>query len=1134
MQLTREKISSFLLSRFKGTLILLFLLFLMNPALAQNRFSLKYENATVKEVLQELRIKGGISFVYEEDLIEQAPKVSFTVENASLTEVLDSCFTGTSLTYEIKQGTVIIKPKSTVQQVKSIKVTGNVVDESGLPMPGVTVMFQREGKTGFSQGTSTTPDGNYALVLPDVPGRLIFSFIGYKTQTIDVAGKSLLNVKMVEEVNDLEEVVVTGIFTRKTESYTGASSTVKAEELAQFGNRSVLSALRNIEPSFNIIDNNIWGSDPNRLPDVQIRGSSSIPNVSELYDEANSNLNTPLVILDGFESNMRVLQDMNENDIESITILKDASATAIYGSRGANGVVVVTSKQPEPGNLRVTWRSDLTIEAPDLTQYSLLDAREKLDLEYKVGLYNNARADNDLQLKEYYNQILAEVNRGVNTYWLSKPLRTGIGQKHNIRLEGGDQKFRYSGSVQYNNIEGAMKGSSRNIMNGSIKLAYIYEKFRFSNNLMIGITKTENSPYGDFSDYVKLNPYWTGYDEEGNVLKQLGYYGNNSNYYRWTTLPTNPLYNATLHTFDRTENTSITNNTSVEWNLTHDLKLRGSLGITKNISTADEFKPADHTDFANYSEADAFRKGSYSYGSGNKINYDGSLNLSFNKMIRNIHYFFAGADYNIRSSGSTNYGFVAEGFSSQRIDFLGTALQYKEGGSPSGSESVVRSIGLTANVNYMYDAKYILDASARYDGSSQFGSDKRFAPFWALGLGWNVHEENFLKDAFINRLKIRGSIGTNGSQNFDSYQALSTYKYYTNDRYYNWTGTYLLSLGNTELKWQQKLNHNLGFESAFLDSRLMFQLDLYLDKTNDLISSVDLPSSNGFNSYVANIGKVENKGFELLLNTFIVKNMEKRLSWNLSVSAIHNKNKILEISEALKEAQRVLEYAENSDGSENQLTDAELEKIRINPNKLFREGYSINTIWVVRSLGIDPSTGKEIYERKNGDKTFVWNAADLIDGGNNEPKYLGNINSTFRFRDLTLNLSFGYRLGGYLYNTTLVDKVENANYKYNVDSRVYDDRWQEPGDEAAFKGLMVTTTTYKSTRFVQKENTLTFNNINLRYDFNSSKYLKKIGVQNFSVTGNTSNLFYISSVKQERGTSYPFARNFSLGISAIF
>jgi len=1102
------------------TLFLVFFYF-FSSAFAQNRFSLHFENATIKEVLQVLKKEGGLSFVVDEELLQSAPKVSFSVQEALLNQVLDSCFSGTNISYVIEDETIVLKPvKKAISPDQNKTLKGRVTDEDGNPMPGVTIGFQKEGQTLFASGTTTSSEGLFSLVVPDENGKLVFSFIGYKTQKIDVSDKFLFNITLEQDVKGIDEVVVTGIFTRKVESFTGASTTVKAEELEQFGNRSVITTLRNIEPSFNIIENNTWGSDPNRLPDIQIRGTSSVPNVNELFDEANSNLNTPLVILDGFESKMQVLQDMNENDIASITILKDASATAIYGSRGANGVVVITTKQPQAGDLRVTLRSDLTIEAPDLTQYDVLNAREKLDLEVKVGLYDNARAETDLALKRYYNQVLSEINRGVDTYWLSKPLRTGIGQKHNIRLEGGDQKFRYAGSVQYNNIEGAMKGSSRNLMNGSIKLAYIYENIRFSNNLMVGVTKSENSPYGTFSDYVRMNPYWTGYDEEGNVLKQLGYYGNSDYYNRWTSLPTNPLYNATLNTFDTDEATSITNNTSIEWNLTEDIKLRGSLGISKSNNTSNVFKPADHTDFANYSEADVFRKGSYAYGSGKGIRYDGSLNLSFNKLIKDKHYVFGGLDYNIRTNESTSYKFIAEGFSSQKVDFLGTALQYEEGGSPSGSESIVRSIGLTANGNYMYDNRYILDASIRSDGSSQFGSNKRFGTFWALGLAWNMHGEEFMKGSVVNRLKIRGSVGTNGSQNFYAYQALSTYRYYSSDRYYSWTGTDLIALGNEDLKWQQKLNKNLGIETGFFDGILNINLDVYKDVTKDLISSVDLPASNGFESYVANIGEVENKGFEFLLNTYILRNYQKGISWNVSVSSIHNKNKIVKLSEALKKAQETAEAQSNSS--------------LINPDKIYREGHSINSIWVVRSLGIDPSTGKEIYVRKNGETTFIWSADDLIDGGNSQPKYQGNINSTFRYKDLTLNLSFGYRLGGQLYNSTLITKVENANYKYNVDSRVYDDRWQEPGDEAAFKGLLVTASTYKSTRFVQDENTLTFQNINLRYDFKSWKYLKEKGIDTFSLTGNTSNLFYFSSVKQERGTSYPFARNFSLGLSIIF
>ncbi|MFV0506899.1 MAG: SusC/RagA family TonB-linked outer membrane protein [Bacteroidales bacterium] len=1015
-------------------------------------------------------------------------------------------------------GTVTSANATQQQDSKSRVITGKVVDENGDPMAGVNVVFRKKGAPNPLVMIVTNHNGEYELSIPSgVPGSISFSFIGTKGYTEEVGKQSIINASLLPNVSQVEEVVITGLFTRKAESYTGAVTTVKAEELQRFGNRDVLATLRNIDPAFNIIESNSFGSDPNRLPDIQIRGNTSLPNVGDLQDEAAASLNTPLVILDGFESNMSILQNMNENDIASITILKDASATAIYGSRGANGVVVVTTKQPEQGNMRITLRSDMMIEAPDLTSYNMLNAREKLELERTVGLYNGKTPFDDFKLKQYYNTILSQVNKGVDTYWLSKPVHTGIGQKHNLRIEGGDRSFSYSGTVQYNDIKGVMKSSGKQVFNGSLKIVLRRKNWLFQNNLIVGVTNEENSPYGSFSQYVTMNPYWTGYDANGEITKQVGNFGDNNHSYLWNKLPTNPLYNAQLNTFDKNEETKITNNLSAEWNILESLKLRASLGLSKLSNTSDNYKPASHTDFAEFSEADFFRKGSYKYGSGKGFNYDGSLNLSYNKVLNDKHVIFAGGNYDIRQNNNSFYTFKAEGFTSESVDYIGAAIQYAKDGAPSGTDRVSRSIGLTFNTSYMYDNKYFTDFSLRTDGSSQFGADRRFAPFWSAGAGWNIHEEEFLKGSIINQLRLRASVGTRGSQNFSPYQALSTYKYYPDDRYYSLSGAYLMALGNDDLEWQQTFSYNLGLESQFWKGRLSASIDFYNKRTDGMISSVNLPPSNGFDSYVANIGEVSNRGLEFRLTSFIIRDYSKGISWNIGISGIHNINKINELSQALKEAQEELERQEAAD-----------------PNKLYKEGHSMSTIWVVRSLGIDPSTGKEVYLKKNGEESYIWSSDDLIDAGDTQPKLQGNINTSFRRKNLSLTMSFGYRLGGQVYNSTLINRVENANYRYNVDSRVYDDRWQQAGDQAAFKSLFDTKTTYKSTRFVQNENTLTMQNINIRYSLKSMKFVKNMGIENFELTGNAGNLFYISTVKRERGTSYPFSRNFAFGINVIF
>ncbi len=1071
------------------------------------------KKSTLNTVLNQIKDQSGVKILFNVNSVKNIECDEVTFNNTPVDEALKTVLKDTGFGYQEVDGVVVIKEVPQPQEPqKPAEVKGKVIDATGLPLPATAIMIK-----GTRTGFVTDENGNFSFTLRNPKGAiLVFSFLGMKTQEVPYKGEAFLNIKMEDDPNLINEVVVTGIFNRDMNTFTGSSTTIKAEEIQSFGNRNIITSLRNIDPSFNIIESNTFGSDPNRLPEIQIRGNSNLPNVNELQDETRFGMNTPLIILDGFQSSLQKLLDINENEVESITLLKDASATAIYGSRGANGVIVITTKTPAMGKLKVNYRGDANVELPDLTGYSRLNAREKLELEKMVGVYETARAENDVPLKRYYNDVLNEVNSGVNTDWMSKPLRAGIGQRHNIRLEGGDKTFRYSASAQLNDIQGVMKESSRTNFNGTIKLSYTYNKVKFSNTLMIGIGNTSDSPYGSFSEYARLNPYWRAYDENGKVLKTLGYYGNFDYTSYMSPLPTNPLYNATLNTFDRGQTAEITNNTSIEWTITGDLIMRARLGVTKVNGQTHDFKPADHTAFANYSEADMFRKGNYNFGVSNSFSYDGSLNLSYSKLFNQVHSLYAGFDMNVRENQNSNYAILAEGFLNPNFDFLSMALQYAKDGKPSGSESYVRSIGFTGSLNYTYDSRYNIEFSGRTDGSSQFGTNKRFAPFWSVGLGWIVSREDWFKNInFIDRLKLRASLGTNGHQNFSSYQALSTYRYYTNDRYYSWLGSYMLGLGNPDLRWQQKMNYNAGIEASFLKNRLNIVADVYLEKVNDLVSSVDLPASNGFRSYIENIGKMENRGFEFKATAVVVK--KKDLTWSITGAITHNKNTIIEISQALKDAQKSLEMATGA-----------------NPNFLYKEGYSTNAIWVVPSLGIDPSTGKELYLKKDGTPTFTWSALDLEAVGIAEPKFYGNLNTSLRYKGLSVNLSFGYRFGGQQYNQTLINLVENANYKWNVDRRVYDSRWQKPGDVAAFKGLLVTTATNKTSRFVQDENTFNCQNINVRYDIKSSRLQNLMKIELITLSANMADIFYLSTVKRERGTSYPFSRQISFSVGLTF
>ena len=1075
--------------------------------------SLNLKNVTYLELFNELHRQTGVRFLYSSDQLENLSRIDVVADRKKMREVLEDALKETSLTCVFEEDMVMLRERQQ-QQVSELVVKGLVTDTKKQPLPGVTVMIK-----GTSLGTVTDAEGHYVLTIPQRDELvLVFSFVGMNSREVTYKGEKELNVELEEKIAEMDEVVVTGIFQKSQASFTGSATTVTAKELQQFGNRNLLQSLHNIDPSINIIENNAFGSNPNRLPEVQIRGNSSIPNVDELKDQTRVDLNTPLIVLDGFETTLQKLIDINENEVETLTILKDASATAIYGSRGANGVIVITTKKPAMGQLRVSYKGDVNIEIPDLTGYDLLEAREKLELEKRVGLYSKpSNPDQEWRLQRYYSYLLDDVNSGVNTYWLSKPLQTSVGQRHALKVEGGDKSFRYSASLQWNDIRGVMKESYRKTFNGAIQLSYYWKNLKFSNNLMISAGKRQESPYGDFSEYAKMNPYWRTHDENGKILKRLGNSGESDYAFRWSRLPVNPLYNATLNTYDRGNNTDITNNFMLEWKVLETLDLRGRFGITKNTDETRVFKPADHTDFADYSEDDMFRKGTYAYGISNSFSYEGSLNLAYHQSFGK-HLLVAGVDVNLREGRSRSSSFKAEGFTNENFDDISSALQYEKNGKPSGAESTVRSVGFTGNVNYTYDNRYFADLSGRMDGSSQFGSNKRFAPFWAVGIGWNMHNESFLKEvSWVNMLKLRFSVGTSGSQHFNAYQAIQTYRYFLDDKYYAWNGSSLIAMGNPDLKWQQKRDYNIGLDVKLWDNRITIGGDFYIAKTNDLISTLTLPAANGFTTYIENIGSLKNTGYELRLSAYVLR--KDQMSWSVSLAGIHNKNKIVEVSQALLDAQNAIESED-----------------LVNPNVQFRPGYSSNTIWTVRSAGIDPGTGKEVFISRDGNRTYNWSASDIVATGVSDPKLEGNISSMFRYKGLSLNVSFGYRFGGQIYNSTLANKVEVSKTAigWNVDARVFHDRWKNIGDQASFKGLDDFTPTNKTSRFVQDETTFRCQNMTLQYELKSQALNKLLGIDYCLFSASTSDLFYISTVKRERGTSYPFSRQFSLGVNVVF
>lgn len=569
LSLRREKIRKLVLMHFLTFLLLLILLPGMAITQAQNKISIEMRNASLQDVFTALQQQSHLRFLYSNEDVDNIKVEQLKSEQEKIGTILDQVLKNTGLTWKIQDHIIFIKKaKITVPPVESVKITGKVTDQTGNPLPGVTVAIK-----GTSLGGATDVDGNYSIEIPS--GKeivLVFSFVGMKTREILYQGKENINVVLEEEIKGMDEVVVTGYFNKNKSSFTGTAKSYTAEELKQVNPVNLLSALSILDPSFKMVENNLDGSNPNVIPDFQIRGTASMPSTNELTSSFVGSPNMPTFIMDGFEVTAEKVFDLDPMRIESMTILKDAAATAIYGSRASNGVVVINTKQPEAGKLRLLYNLDVSFNIPDLTDYDLLNATEKLQLEKAAGYFDPFGTIDQTEARERdYNYRLGLVQQGYNTYWLDKPLEVAIGHKHTLSVEGGEKAMRYSLDLTYENVPGVMKESGRQRMGMGTMLLYRFKNLTFRNNMTYDNVKSTNSPYGSFREYATLNPYYPYQDENGNYLKELE--ANSGILGRKSVI--NPLYNTTLNVIDETSYSEFANNFGIDWYINADLRLNG-------------------------------------------------------------------------------------------------------------------------------------------------------------------------------------------------------------------------------------------------------------------------------------------------------------------------------------------------------------------------------------------------------------------------------------------------------------------------------------------------------------------------------------------------------------------------------
>ena len=975
--------------------------------------------------------------------------------------------------------------------------SGTVYDENGDPMPLVTVQIL--GQTG---GFITDSKGHFEFKTKNVTERVRVTFMGYKAKAVTLRGGTPLRIDLEPDNQTIESVVVTGFTKKDKKSYTGAQTTIKSEQLLSVGTKNLLQGLEAFVPGLQVVQQNNLGSDPNARPELNLRGRATFSGAANL----------PLFVVDGAIVDVEYIYDMDMNTIESVTVLKDASASALYGAKAAAGVIVITTKPISEGAIRVNYSGTLRLSMPDLSDYHLLTPQQKLQYEDLAGLYKAGGTamlpsfDNQNSLDLIRDRVVRMIQSGTNTDWLAKPLRTGVSHSHTVSADGGDKYVRYGLSLRYGNETGVMMQSARERLSGTFKLSYNRQgKFFASNTLTVNRSTSQDPSYGSFSNFSKQNPYQSPYDANGELLAKLEHNLDN------------PLYEASLGSFNRAGSMDFLNTTTAQYWIDRNLRIDGDFSFTTRNNYSRSFKsPLSYT-FRN--ESDLTKKGSMTENLGRGLSFLGKLMVSYNRTFFEKLYVTSMAGSSLESTTADNSSYTSLGFYSDVLGHPNFALGYGGSARPSGSESLATAAGFFFNGNAIYDNRYSVDVVYRYEGSSKFGKNQRFAPFWSLGTAWNIHNEKFFEgNKNIQLLKLRASIGYLGNISFDPYQALTTYTYNNRINYIVGAGSVPLAIGNPELKWERTLSKNVGLDLTLFKNRWDLTFDAYQKTTDNLLLDVSLAPSIGAVTARQNVGEVENNGIEF--QTRVVPIQTKDLQWSLSLNYSYNRNKVKKVSDALK----ALNQKNLGVDSLNRGT---------TPLPLYEEGESLTALKVVPSAGIDPATGREIYIKRDGSYSFTYDPNDRRVFGDTSPWAYGSLTSYLMYKGFSLNANFGYSLGATVYNSTLASRVEGTKKEQNADRRVLESRWKQAGDVTRYRDIASTESPYQTSRFIQKEYYFTLRSLSLAYETEAT-WVKKLHMRRARVELLANDLFYLSTVKRERGLDYPFARSVEMSLRLSF
>lgn len=912
--------------------------------------SFKGRNVSLQKVFSSIKQQVGYVVFYNYDLLENAKPVSIDVKDLPLTEFLERLLKNQPFDFIIKEQNIVITPKPKVSaavpgvteetetpEAPPVDLSGRVVNSLGAPMSGVSVTIK-----GTTTGTLTDDNGRYRLYIPaDITEKIVvFSYVDHVPQEVRVTASGTVNITLESTDKSMGEIVVVGYSSLRKESVSGSVGTVSAEELTDVASPNIANLLQGKVAGVDVV---VGGGKPGRLPNISIRGRASI-----------STGLAPLWVVDGVI--MPEDPNLNPNDVESVSVLKDASAASLYGSRGANGVIVVTTKMGKGNNRQdLTVSTKISVGKYNLGNFDVMNSRQLVDF-YKTFT-------NPGSIPSWFHDSLANID----TDWIALGTQDGWGREFNIGYSGGSERAKIYGAANYFREDGTVKGYTYERYSGRLNLDYLLtDKLTFSPKVSVTYNNVDNRSANGY--YMTTNLPWDRpYDPEGKPINPVApgvtWYGRDRQ---------NWLYDQQWN-YTKENVFNIIANMDLRYQFNKNFGFRSTNNVSFNY--LDNLIYGDPNSQSSTAERGRVNK-----------TFRKRFTKFFNQMLTytgktGLHQVDALAAYEYNDFRADDIQAIGTGIVPGITALSGTATPFDINGNPV--EFAFRSY--LANVNYGYDEnRFVAQASFRRDGSSRFGSNKKFGNFWSVSGAWNIHREAFFNSSTINYLRLKAAYGGVGNTPNDYYPQ---YDLYSVNAQYNGSPTaFPTTLGNADLTWEKTYSTNVGFDIG-LFNRIDLSVELYDKNTSELLYNVPLPSVTGFTNKWENIGAVSNKGIEITLGGNVIQTTD--ITWRIDVNIGAYRNRITELYKGNSQIAGLFRYAVGSD---------------------------INTWFVRRWAGVDPTNGDpqwEIVDPNTKEVTLTnnYSAATLQESGTTTPDYYGGINTTFSYKSLSLRANFAFRQG---------------------------------------------------------------------------------------------------------------------------